>query len=431
MKRRISSATRSTFRSLSVRNFRLFFFGQLISQIGTWLTTVALTLLVLHLTKSGFAIGALVACQFGPVLLLGAWGGLVADRSDKRRLLIITQTLEMLQSFALAALAFMHHPPLAGFYVIAVAGGVMLAFDNPTRRSFVAEMVPDEHVQNAVTMNSALMTSSRIFGPALAGLLVVTVGFPWCFLIDGISYLAVIWSLWAMRTKDLFQPVRTPKGRGQVREGFRYICSLPEMWIPLAMMALVGTLTFNFAVVLPLFVERTFHGSDGTYTLLYSFLSVGSLVGALSAAHRRTIDLHHIVVAALAFGVAMLAFAASPTLWLAFPIGLFVGATSIAFLTTTTAVVQLRSNPAMRGRVLAIQAIVIIGSTPIGGPLLGWVCDAFGVRSGLLLGGVAALVAAGGGYLAGRRHPEQLPEDASNLDPVEEEVLGEAVLEVA
>jgi MFS family permease len=428
VRRRISSATRSTFRSLSVRNFRLFFVGQLISQIGTWLTTVALTLLVLHLTKSGFAIGALVACQFGPVLLLGAWGGLVADRSDKRRLLIITQTLEMAQSFALAALAFMHHPPLVAFYAVAVAGGFMLAFDNPTRRSFVAEMVPEEHVQNAVTMNSALMTSSRIFGPALAGLLVVTVGFPWCFLVDGISYLAVIWSLWAMRPKELYQPVRTPKGRGQVREGLRYIRSLPEMWIPLAMMALVGTLTFNFAVVLPLFVERTFHGSDGTYTLLYSFLSLGSLAGALSAAHRRTIDLRHIVVAGLAFGLAMLAFAASPTLSIAFPIGLVVGATSISFLTTTTAVVQLRANPAMRGRVLAIQAIVIIGSTPIGGPLLGWVCDAYGVRAGLVLGGVAALVAAGGGYLAGRRTRSHAIDNVSTMTPAR---IEETVLEVA
>jgi MFS family permease len=428
MKQRLSSATRSTFRSLSVRNFRLFFVGQLISQIGTWLTTVALTLLVLHLTKSGFAIGALVACQFGPVLLLGAWGGLVADRSDKRRLLIITQTLEMAQSFALAALAFMPHPPLAAFYAVAVAGGFMLAFDNPARRSFVAEMVPEEHVQNAVTMNSALMTSSRIFGPALAGVLVVTVGFPWCFLIDGISYLAVIWSLWAMRSKDLFQPVRTPRGRGQIREGFRYIRSLPDLWIPLAMMALVGTLTFNFAVVLPLFVERTFHSSDGAYTLLYSFLSVGSLIGALSAAHRRTIDLHHIVLAGVGFGVAMLAFAASPTLALAFPIGLFVGATSIAFLTTTTAVVQLRANPAMRGRVLAIQAIVIVGSTPIGGPLLGWVCDTFGVRSGLVLGAAAALVAAGGGYLASRRYARG---KGDNLSSFPATVADEAILEVA
>src|SRR3984957_4565744 len=216
MERGIPTAPRTPFRSLSVRNFRLFFVGQLISQVGTWLTTVALTLLVLHLTKSGLAIGALVACQFGPVLLLGAWGGLVADRSDKRRLLIVTQTLEMAQ-----------------FSPLAAPGGFMLAFDNPTRRSFVAEMVPSEHVQNAVTMNSALMTSSRIFGPALAGLLVVTVGFPWCFLVDGISYLAVIWSLWAMRPKELYQPVRTPKGRGQVRQGLRYIKGLPELWIPL------------------------------------------------------------------------------------------------------------------------------------------------------------------------------------------------------
>jgi len=190
--RRLGQVVRRTFQSLRVRNFRLFFGGQLISQAGTWLTTIALTLLVLHLTNSGVAIGALVACQFGPVLLFGAYGGLVADRSDKRRLLLITQTLEMLQSFTLAFLAFMHHPPLAAFYVTAVAGGCMLAFDNPARRSFVVEMVPEADVQNAVTLNSALMTSSRVIGPAVAGVLVVTAGFGWCFTIDAVSYLAVI-----------------------------------------------------------------------------------------------------------------------------------------------------------------------------------------------------------------------------------------------
>lgn len=419
--RRFLRSALTTFRALRVRNFRLFFAGQLISQIGTWLTAVALTLLVLHRTKSGLAVGALVACQFGPVLLLGAWGGLVADRSDKRRLLITTQVLEMAQSFALAALALSSHSPLVLFYVTALAGGFMLAFDNPARRSFVAEMVPPDLVQNAVTLNTALMTSARIFGPALAGLLVVTVGYGWCFAIDGISYVAVIGALAAMRSGDLFQPERTAKARGQIREGLRYIRGVDELWIPLVMTAVVGTLTFNFTVVLPLFIERTLHGNDVSYTLVYSVLSIGSFCGALTAAHRTTVDTRHIIGAAVAFGLAMLCFAGVPNLALSFPVAVLVGGTSIVFLSASTAVVQIRADPLMRGRVLAIQAIVLIGSTPIGGPLLGIICDALGARSGLIVGGVAALSAAGWGQYASTR-PSRVTAVASRVVEVPVEV---------
>ena len=400
---RVSAAVRATFESLEVRNFRLFFIGQLVSQVGTWLTTVALTLLVLHLTDRGVAIGALAACQFGPLLVLGAWAGVIADRSDKRRLLLVTQALEMIQSFALAGLAFMHHPPLPALYLTALAGGFMLAFDNPARRSFVPEMVPAERVQNAVTLNSALMTSSRIFGPALAGILAVTVGYGWCFTVDAVSYVAVLVALAMMRTEDLERSPVAARAKGQVRAGLRYVRAIPDLWVPLTMTAVIGTLTFNFAVVLPLFVERTLHGDDAGYTVLYSVLSVGSFAGALVAAHRRTTELRHVVASALAFGIAMVVFAASPTLVLAFPVGIAVGFTSVAFLTTSTALMQVRADPSMRGRVVALQAAVLIGSTPIGGPLLGLISDDFGVRYGLLLGGVAALAAAAWGRLADRR----------------------------
>jgi MFS family permease len=403
VKLRASTALRTTFRALRNRNFRLFFSGQLISQAGTWLTTIALTLLVLDLTHSGVAIGLLVACQFGPVLLLGAWGGLIADRSDKRRLLVITQTLEMLQSFALASLAFMHNPPVVAFYLVALAGGFMLAFDNPARRSFVAEMVPADEVQNAVTLNSALMTSSRVIGPAVAGILVVTVGFAWCFLIDGVSYVAVIASLLMMRRADLRQPPVVARAKGQLRDALRYIRGVPDLWIPLIMMTVIGTLTFNFAVVIPLFVEHTLHGSNGSFTLLYSVLSVGSVIGALAAAQIRVLDTRHVVYAAFAFGAAMFVLAAAPTLLTAFPIAVFVGLTSVAFITASTAIVQVRAEPSMRGRVLALQGMVLIGSTPIGGPLLGYVCDAYGARTGILLGAVAAVGAGVWGLYAHRR----------------------------
>jgi len=217
MKSKLSGFSHDTFSSLKVRNFKLFFAGQLISQTGTWLTMITQTLLVLKLTDSGIALGLLTACQFLPVLLLGAWGGAVADRSNKRRLLVILQTLAMLQSFAFAIVVFSGHATVPVIYVLAGIQGFITAFDNPTRRSFVVEMVPPEEVTNAVSLNSAIMTGSRVVGPAAAGALVLSVGFGWAFLIDGISYLAVIGGLLAMRSRELFTPPRTPKAKGQVR----------------------------------------------------------------------------------------------------------------------------------------------------------------------------------------------------------------------
>ncbi len=420
MKRRVRGIARETFRSMHVRNFRLFFGGQLISQVGNWLTLVAQTLLVLHLTHNGFDVGLLTACQFAPVLFLGPWAGLVADRSDKRKLLMIVQSLAMLQSFALAAVAFQAHPPIAAIYGLALLGGFTVAFDNPARRAFVVEMVPDELASNAVSLNSALMTSSRIVGPALAGLLATTVGFGWCFTVDGISYLAVLAGLWAMRTSELRPPRVVAKGRGQVREGIRYIRTVPDLWVPLVMMALVGTLAFNFQTVIPLFVTKTLNGNDATFTLLFSVVSVGSLAGALATARRKSISVHHVIVASAAFGVAMLVFGAMPTLAWTFPAAVVVGFTSIAFMTASTAIVQVRSRPAMRGRVLAIQSMVFLGSTPIGGPLLGAICDRYGPRAGIFLGGLSALAAAALGHVVFKRVWRPVDDDAEvDLTPVE------------
>ncbi len=388
----------ATFRSLKRRNFRLFFGGQLISQIGNWLTLIAQSLLVLELTDSGLALGLLAACQFGPVLVLGAWSGLVADRSDKRKLLIGVQAFAMLQSFALATIAFMDNPPLAGIYIIAVFGGIATAFDNPARRAFVVEMVPEADVQNAVSLNSALMTGSRVIGPALAGLLIATTGYGWTFAVDGISYLAVIAGLLMMRPSELRRHTPSPRGKGQIREGLRYVRTMPELLIPLVMMAIIGTLAFNFQTVMPLLIKRTLGGTATTFTLVYSVISIGSLAGALVSARRTTIGLRDINVAALGFGLSMILLALTPNVALAYPIGIVLGAASITFMTASTAIVQLRSIPSMRGRVLALQAIVFLGSTPIGGPILGWVCERFGARTGVMIGGFGCLAAAGYGW---------------------------------
>ena len=336
MRRRLSTAMTETFRSMHVRNFRLFFAGQLISQVGNWLTLIAQTLLVLHLTDSGLAVGLLAACQFLPVLVLGAWAGLVADRRDKRTLLMVVQTFAMLQSFALAALAFMDHPPVAALYAVALAGGFATAFDNPARRAFVVEMVPQENVQNAVSLNSALMTGSRVVGPAVAGLLIVNVGFGWCFLVDGLSYLAVLAGLKMMRTEELRPSVPTPRSKRQVRAGIAYARSQPELWVPLVMMTIIGALAFNFNVVMPLFVKRSLHGTDTTFTLLYSVVSIGSLVGALHTARKTSTSVRQVVRASALFGVSLLALSLAPTLGVALPLGMVLGFTSIMFLTRSS-----------------------------------------------------------------------------------------------
>jgi MFS family permease len=408
MKQRLRGLSDDTFSSLKVRNFKLFFGGQLISQTGTWLTMIAQTLLVLQLTDSGIALGVLTACQFLPVLLLGAWAGTVADRADKRRLLITVQTLAMLQSVALGVTVFSGHATVGAIYVLATCQGVLTAFDNPTRRAFVVEMVPPNEVTNAVSLNSAVMTGSRVVGPAVAGVLVITVGFGWTFIIDAISYLAVLAGLFMMRPGELYTPPRTPRSKGQVREGLRYIRRERQLFVPLVMMAIVGTLAFNFSVTIPLLVTRTLDGSDGTFTVLFSVLSLGSLVGALWTARRDEVTSRQLVGASAGFGLSMAALAMAPNLFFAFAAGILVGLASIVFMTSSTAIVQVLAAPQYRGRVLAIQSMVFLGSTPIGGPIVGWVADLAGPRVAVLIGAAGCVVAAAYGARAldvGRRGP--------------------------
>jgi MFS family permease len=393
-----------TFSSLQVRNFRLFFFGQLTSNTGNWLTNVALTLLVLHLTDSGVAVGVLTACQYGPILVLSPFAGAVADRSDKHRLLYVTQGLEMLESVVLALLAFQHHPPVGALYATATAGGVVLAFDNPLRRSFVTEMVPPDQVPNAVVLYSTIVNGARVVGPALAGALVVSVGYGWCFAVDAVSYVAVLGALWAMRPNELRRIPPAPRAKGQVREGLRYVLSTPALWIPFVMLGIVGVLGYNFNVTLPLFVTRTLHGGDGAFTLVYSVMSAGALLGALAVAHRNLVRVRDIVLGSALLGAAILLLAATWNVALAVPASFLIGGTGILYMTTTTAIVQVRADPHLHGRVLALQTVLLVGTAPLGGPLLGWMADELGARAPLLLGAAACLVAAAWGQVMARRH---------------------------
>ncbi len=406
-----------TFQSFGIRNFRLFFIGQLVSNTGNWLTIVALTLLVLHATHSGFYVGLLTACQFGPILVLSAWAGSIADRADKHKLLFITQGGEMAQSAALAVLAFVPGTPVWAFFVLAVVGGVLLAFDNPIRRSFVPEMVPRELIPNAVMLYSTLVNASRIFGPALAGVLVVTLGYGWAFTFDSVSYVAVITALAMMRRSELRRRPPAPRVEGAVREGVRYVRSMPTLWISFVMLAAVGTFSYEFNVVVPLFVEQGLGGSDTAYTVAYALFSVGALIGALAAAHRSDVDLRLIIAGCAALGVTMVGLALVPSLTWVYPVIVVVGVASIIYMTTTTAIVQVRARPSMHGRVLALQSVLLIGTNPIGGPILGAVSDRFGARAPVGLGAVVALATAGWGAWVMQRHREELarPPDTDRL----------------
>ncbi len=392
-----------TLSSLRSRNFRLFFFGQTISNTGNWLTMVALTLLVLHRTHSGVAVGLLSACQYGPILLLAPWAGVIVDRTSKRKLLVVTQTLEMAQSFTLAALAFAHNAPLSAFFVTAAAGGCMLAFDNTVRRTFVNEMVPQRDVPNAVTLYSAIVNISRILGPAVAGVLVVSVGYGWCFALDAISYFTVLIALWMMRPEELRPLPAATRERGQVRAGIKYLRSVPELWITFTTLLIVGTLSYNFSVVFPLFVEQGLHGSDAAYTFVYAAFSAGSLIGAFAVARRSDITVLTVAAGAALFGVALCVFTIAPTATAAIAIAPLVGVGSVAYMTATTAIAQLRTEPYMIGRVLALQAVLMIGTTPVGGPILGAISDSVGPRAPVLIGALGALGASVFAYVSYRR----------------------------
>jgi MFS family permease len=391
-----------TFASLRVRNFRLFFIGQLISNSGNWLTMVAVTVLVLHRAHSGVAVGLLSACMFGPMLVLSPFAGVIADRSDKRRLLYVTQSAEMGQSVALAVLAFIPSSPLWLFFVVALFGGCFLAFDNPARRSFVNEMVPPSLVPNAVTLYSALVNLSRMVGPTIGAALIVVVGYGWCFTLDAASYVTVLIALALMRPSELRERKRMERGRGQIRAGFRYVLDVPELRITFLMLLIVGTLSYNFTVVLPLFVERGLHGSDAQFSLLYAVFSAGAVVGTLAIARRSVIRLRTTVTSAAALGISMTLTTFVPNVTIGYLAAAVVGGTSVAYMTTTTALAQLRADEQMVGRVLALQTVLLIGTTPLGGPMLGLLADAAGGRAPMLLGGIGAVLAAATGVALGR-----------------------------
>ncbi|MGF1425215.1 MFS transporter [Kitasatospora sp. LaBMicrA B282] len=384
-----------TFSSLRVRNYRYYFAGQIVSNTGSWMQRIAQDWLVLSLTGSPLAVGITTAMQFLPTLLLGLFGGVLADRMPKRRLLIATQAAMGLLAAALAVLTISGVVTAYHVYAFALLLGLVTVVDTPTRQAFVSEMVGPEHLANAVSLNAANFQSARLVGPAVAGLLIGAVGSGWAFAINGLSFVAVIGGLLAMRTGELRPVERIPREKGQLREGLRYVRERPDLLWPLVLAGFIGTFGFNFAILLSGFAYGTFHVGPGQYGLLNTAMAAGSLLGALTAARRGHPRLRMLVAAALGFGVLELLGAAAPGYWSLAVLLTLIGICGLTFNTTVNSYVQLNTEPEMRGRVMGLLVLVFTGGTPVGGPLVGWVTDAYGARIGLLAcGAVSALAAA-------------------------------------
>ena len=395
----MANALARTFESLNVRNYRLFFTGQVVSWTGTWVQWVAQGWLVLRLTESGFGLGLVTALQWLPVLLFGAWAGVIADRFDKRRLLIMTNLSSGVLSLILGVATVAGSASLWLVIVIALALGLVTAIDNPTRQTFTFEMVGRDRLSNAVSLNTATFTTARVIGPAIAGFLIAGVGIGQCFLLNALSFIPVSVALFKMDQTQL-QPTGTvERSRGQVREGWAYVRSQPILRTILIVMALVGTLQYNFQVILPLLAKETFGGDATTLGLLGATLGIGMFSGSMTSAAFGRSSRAVLLGAGAALGGFSLAVAAAPSLLVAALLLIPLGAASMAFLATINSTLQLNSTDEMRGRVMAIYFVLFLGSTPIGAPIIGWLAESFSPRVALAAGGIATLAALSYGYV--------------------------------
>jgi MFS family permease len=384
------------FGSLKIRNYRLFFLGQVVSNTGTWMQRIAQDWLVLSLTGSSAAVGITTALQFLPMLLFGLYGGVLVDRLPKRPTLLVTQASMAVTGLALAFLTLTGHVQVWHVYVAAFAVGLATVLDNPARQSFVSEMVGPEQLQNAVSLNSANFQSARLVGPAVAGVMITGVGTGWAFLANGLSFVAPIAGLLLMRSRELHVVQRAPRGKGQLREGLQYVAGRPELIWPIVLVGFIGTFGFNFPVWLSAYANGVFHSGAGSYSLFNTLMAVGSLCGALLAARRGTARLRVLIAAALAFGTLEVVAALAPSYWLfallMVPIGIF----GLTVNVTANTAVQMATDPAMRGRVMSLFMMVFMGGTPLGAPVVGWITDTYGARVGFALGGLVSAAAAAG-----------------------------------
>jgi len=409
----MSAALRRSLSSLAVRNYRRYFAGQVVSLAGNWMQIVAETWLVLKLTGNGAMVGLAAALQFLPILLAGAWGGLLADRLPKRRLLMTTQALMALPALALFALVTSGTVQIWQVLALIFLRGSINAIDNPARQSFVVEMVGPDRVVNAVSLNSVIVNTARIAGPAAAGAVIALAGVGPCFLVNALSFAAMLVALRGMDPEHLHAVPGAERAPGQLRAAVRYVWATPALRVPLLMMAVVGTLSFNFQVLLPLVARFTWDGTATTYAALTSAMAAGSVLGALASGARGRVSPHLLAGAAVAFGTLTLLAAGAPAFALQVAVLVPLGAASVTFAAGVNSSLQLAADPAMRGRVMALYSVVFLGSTPIGAPLVGWIAESTGPRAGLVVGGAAALLTGVLAWAALRRAAATAPAPAS------------------
>jgi MFS family permease len=390
---RLTAALRRTFVALDAYNYRLFFAGNLVSYIGLWMQTMAEAWLVLTLTDSGVAVGATFAFRFLPVALFGLWGGVVADHFERRKVLLVTQSLMAVLAVVLWLLVLADVVQVWMVFALATALGFVTVVDEPARQAFVEEMVGRERLPNAIGLNSAVNNSARITGPAIAGIVIATAGVSWVFFVNALSFIAVVAALLAMRRGEM-HPVHREHGRPQIRDGLRQAWSTVEMRSTILLVAVVGTLVYNFPTFLTLLAEDTFGGSAGLAGFLMAVLGVGTVLGALLAALRARPRQVTVIGAALFLGLALLSAAVLPAQWAVTLALLPVGAGATFFGTTANAHMQVTSPQHVRGRVMSIYMLLTLGSTVIGGPFVGWVCDQWNPRVGIGLAGAATASAA-------------------------------------
>lgn len=402
--------SRETFSSLYVRNYRLYYSGQIISTSGTFMQNVAQAWLVLTLSHSGTALGITSALQYVPILVLGPYGGVIADRFSKRKILYFTQSISGILALILGALVATNLVQVWMVYILAFCLGLVTVFDNPTRQTFYIELVGADNLRNAVTLYSTLVNLSRIIGPAIAAVTIAVFGLAPCFIINGISYAAVVIMLTMMNAKELITTPPVPRAKGQIVEGFKYVVSTPIIGSTLVMMALIGTFTYEFQVSLPLIAQFTFKGNASSYALLTGSMGFGAALGGISFASRKGLHPNKVITASLLFGSAVLAAAFMPSLLLTGLALVFVGISSINFSSIGNSMLQLESSPQMRGRVMSFWSIAFLGSTTIGGPIVGWFAEVAGARWGLALGGLAALIAAALGAITLPKTRAGIPE---------------------
>ena len=388
-----------TFRSLRHRNARRFFAGLLVSNVGSWMQLTATSFLLYDLTDSATSLGINTAMQFTPMLVLGAWAGALSDRLDRRRLTIVAQSALAVQALALGVIVLAGWATVPVIYALSLVLGIVGAIDNPARRSLVTELVPPEHIVNAVALNTAVMTGSRVFGPALAAALVGPIGAGWLFVANGASYAAMLVGLVGIRRSEMFTHPPRPAGGRPVREALAFLRSRRPLFAMFTVFALVSTFAFNYSVSLPKLADTRW-GSPEAFGWVLAVTSLGSMLGALALGRRTHVTYRFIAWGVLALGATNLGLAWSPNVWVAFVWALPLGAAGAALISGSNAVIQHESPPEMRGRMMALAAVAFLGSTPVGGPITGWIADALSAEWSLAYGGIVAL--ASGAWLWSR-----------------------------